>query len=68
MSEVIDISPCNLDSSSCFFEPSVSHDALHISLDFPGGSDGKVSVYNVRDLGSIPGLGRFPGEGNGNPL
>ena len=37
-------------------------------LDFPGGSDGKVSVYNVGDLGSIPGLGRFPGEGNGNPL
>ena len=38
------------------------------SLAFPGGSDGKVSVYNVRDLGSIPGLGGFPGEGNGNPL
>ena len=36
--------------------------------DFPGGSDGKASVYNVRDLGSIPGLGRFSGEGNGNPL
>ena len=36
--------------------------------DFPGGSDGKVSVYNEGDLGSIPGLGRFPGEGNGNPL
>ena len=36
--------------------------------DFPGGSDGKASVYNVRDLGSIPGLGRFPGEGNGNLL
>ena len=35
---------------------------------FPGGSDGKASVYNVRYLGSIPGLGRFPGEGNGNPL
>jgi len=34
----------------------------------PGGSDSKVSVYNVRDLGLIPGLGRFPGEGNGNPL
>ena len=31
-------------------------------------SDGKASVYNVRDLGSIPGLGRFPGDGNGNPL
>ena len=37
-------------------------------MDFPGGSDGKVSVYNAGDLGSIPGLGRFPGEGNGNPL
>ena len=36
--------------------------------DFPGGSEGKASVYNVRDLGSIPGLGRFPGEGNGNSL
>ena len=33
--------------------------------DFPGGSDGKASVYNVGDLGSIPGLGRFPGEGKG---
>ena len=37
-------------------------------MDFPGGSDGKVSVYNAGDLGLIPGLGRFPGEGNGNPL
>ena len=33
-----------------------------------GGSDDKVSVYNTGDLGSIPGLGRSPGEGNGNPL
>jgi len=31
-------------------------------------SDGKASVCNVRDLGSISGLGRFPGEGNGNPF
>ena len=38
------------------------------SLDFPGGSDGKASVSNAGDLGSIPGLGRSPGEGNGNPL
>ena len=38
------------------------------SLDFPGGSDGKVSAYNVGNLGSIPGSGRSPGEGNGNPL
>ena len=35
---------------------------------FPGGSDGKASTCNARDLGSIPGSGRSPGEGNGNPL
>ena len=34
----------------------------------PGGSDGKASVYKAGDLGLIPGLGRFPGEGNSNPL
>ena len=34
----------------------------------PSGSDGKVSVCNAGDPGSIPGLGRSPGEGNGNPL
>ena len=33
---------------------------------FPGGSEGKVSASNVGDLGSIPGSGRSPGEGNGN--
>ena len=37
-------------------------------IDFPGGSDGKASAYNVGDLGSIPGSGRSPGEGNGNLL
>ena len=37
-------------------------------LDFPGGSDGKASAYNEGDPGSIPGSGRSPGEGNGNPL
>ena len=36
--------------------------------DFPGGSDGKASVYNAGDPGSIPGLGRSSGEGKGNPL
>ena len=36
--------------------------------DFPGGSDDKASAYNARDPGSIPGLGKSPGEGNGNPL
>ena len=34
----------------------------------PDGSDGKESVCDVGDLGSIPGSGRFPGEGNGNPF
>ena len=34
----------------------------------PAGSEGKVSAYNAGDLGSIPGMGRSPGEGNGKPL
>ena len=37
-------------------------------LGFPGGSAGKESACNVGDLGSVPGLGRFPGEGKGYPL
>ena len=37
-------------------------------MDFPGGSEGKASAYNVGDPGSIPQSGRSPGEGNGNPL
>ena len=41
---------------------------LNIHLLFPGGSEVKASASNVGDLGSIPGSGRFPGEGNGNPL
>ena len=36
--------------------------------DFPDGSEGKVSICNAGDPGSIPGSGRSPGEGNGNPL
>ena len=35
---------------------------------FPGGSDSKDSACNAGDPGSIPGLGRFPGEENGYPL
>ena len=35
---------------------------------FPGGSDGKESAFNVGDLDSLPGLGRSPGGGHGNPL
>ena len=37
-------------------------------MGFPGGSDDKESDCNAEDLGSILGLGRSPGEGNGNPL
>ena len=38
------------------------------SSDFPGGSDDKASAYDAGDPGSIPGWGRSPGEGNGNPF
>ena len=41
---------------------------LSLELDFPGGSDGKASAYNEGDLGSVPGLRRFPVEGNGNQV
>ena len=41
---------------------------IHLSVDFPGGSDGKASAYNAGDPGLIPGLGRSPREGNGNSL
>ena len=39
-----------------------------LTTNFPGGLDGKASAYNLGDPGSIPGLGRATGEGNGNPL
>ena len=39
-----------------------------VFLGFPGNSAGKESICNAGDLGSIPGLERSPGEGNGNPL
>ena len=39
-----------------------------IADEFPGGSEGKESACNAGELGSILGLGRSPGEGNGNPL
>ena len=44
---------------------------LHLILPlggFPGGSEVKASARNAGDLGSIPGWGRSPGEGNDNPL
>ena len=39
-----------------------------LSLGLPESSDSKASACNVEDLGLIPGSGRSPGEGNGNPL
>ena len=51
--------------ASCVF---LFKDLLFPVWGFPSGSDGKVSAHNVGDLGSIPGSGRSPGEGNGNPL
>ena len=45
-----------------------THVIFRFHIDFPGGSDGKVSAYNAGDPGSTPGSERSPGEGNGNPL
>ena len=56
-------SPHSFKKFPCLMSPSSNS-----SLDFPGGSDGKVSAYHVGDPGSVPGSGRSPGEGNGNPL
>ena len=53
----------------CFSVSSQGHGQRHINtLIFPGGSHSKESAYNSGDLGLIPGLGRFPGEGTGYPL
>ena len=41
---------------------------ISVIYDYPVGFPCKASAYNVGDLGSIPGSGRSPGEGNGNPL
>ena len=55
---------------SAFFMGQFSH--LYMTtgktINFPSGSDSKASAYIVGNLGSIPGSGRPPGEGNGNPL
>ena len=42
--------------------------SIYLYQGFPGGSDGKEYACNVGDTGSIPGLGRSPGEGKGNTL
>ena len=45
-----------------------THTHTHTLRGFPGGSAGKESACSARDIGLIPGLGRFPGEGKGYPL
>ena len=50
------------------FQTFVGTVITYLYFNFPGGSDGKASVYNAGDPGSIPGLGRSTGEGNGNLL
>ena len=52
----------------CSLSSSILHLLESFHICFPGGSDGKVSACNEGDPGSILGLGRSPGEGNGNPL
>ena len=49
-------------------EWTIYSETLREKCGFPGGSDSKASAYNAGDPGSIPGSGRSPGEGNGNPL
>ena len=49
-------------------QPLLLHFRVTPTTSFPGGSDGKASAYSVEDPGSIPGLGRSPGEANGKPL
>ena len=44
------------------FPPCYLPEAKLWTTDFPGGSDGKTSIYNAGDPGSIPGSGRYPGE------
>ena len=57
-----------VDTQSPSPPPLTPNPRARVRLDFPGGSDGKASVYDAGDPGSIPGLGRSLGEGNGTPL
>ena len=67
-------SPWNIRSAFflCIYICKVYFFVFRIAYSFnwglPGSSDGKESACNAGDLGSIPGLGRFPGGGNGNPF
>ena len=62
MSGLVKLSDLPPDQNFSNLLPSLSY------LGFPGGSEVKASACNAGDQGSIPGLGRSPGEGSGNPL
>ena len=57
----------NTKGYSLFTEPQI-YKPKYIYQGFPGGSDGKDSACKMGDLGSVPGLGRYPGEENGYSL
>ena len=62
---------CTFESSQVMYCWKLAWNILTMTLlacDFSGGSDGRESAYNAGDLGLIPGLGKLPAEGNGNPL
>ena len=63
---LLELWACNL-HSLCFLKLNSLQPSVFL-LGFPGGSDSKESTCNAGDLGSIPGLGRSPGGGHGNPL
>ena len=68
LGEPVDAIRCLEHCSVVYIDGIVSANVNLCFLGFPGGSAGKESPCNVGDLGSIPGLGRSPGEGNGYPL
>ena len=59
---------CNLVIKSYNYKNMHVIECLKVLSGFPGGSDGRASACNAEDPGSIPGSGRSPAEGNGNPL
>ena len=62
------ISPTHFFATMFCKSKSPKKSVFEVAFQFLGGSDGKVSAYNVRDPGSIPGLERSLGEGNSRPL
>ena len=68
MGQAVNISEKYRKEMHSFLIPLFLVNFLYCGLGFPGGSEVKASACNAGDLGSIPGSGSSPGEGNGNPL